>query len=233
MIRFYNVFFRFPRFFYSLVIVLAGAVLFAGCTGYGFTISFGQVNGLKEMDPVIFEGTQVGQVKKITYTKDAIFLVSVEIADKFSDCATQDSRFFISHAPDKTAGKAVIIKQARTGGTKIPADAVVDGSTISPAAAAAASMEEIWQALGKKMTDLMGQIEAIPETDEYQALKEAMAELEQKLKASGQKMGDTLKNDVLPLLEEKIKALSDSLRQQGQENKADDLEKDFGRLKDI
>jgi hypothetical protein len=46
-------------------------------------------------------------------------------------------------------------------------------------------------------------------------------------------MSDTLKNDVLPLLEEKIKALSDSLRQQGQENKAEDLEKDFGRLQDI
>jgi hypothetical protein len=64
-------------------------------------------------------------------------------------------------------------------------------------------------------------------------MKDAMAELEQKLKDSGQKMSDTLKNDVLPLLEEKIKALSDSLRQQGKENKADDLEKDFGRLQDI
>ncbi len=83
------------------------------------------------------------------------------------------------------------------------------------------------------MADMMAQIETIPETEEYQAMKDAMAELEQKLKDSGQKMSDTLKNDVLPLLEEKIKALSDSLRQQGQENKADDLEKDFGRLQDI
>jgi hypothetical protein len=94
-------------------------------------------------------------------------------------------------------------------------------------------MDEMWQALGKKMADMMAQIETIPETEEYQAMKDTMAELEQKLKDSGQKMSDTLKNDVLPLLEEKIKALSDSLRQQGQENKADDLEKDFGRLQDI
>jgi hypothetical protein len=83
------------------------------------------------------------------------------------------------------------------------------------------------------MANMMAQIETIPETEEYQAMKDAMAELEQKLKDSGQKMSDTLKNDVLPLLEEKIKALSDSLRQQGQENKAEDLEKDFGRLQDI
>ena len=230
MIRFCN---AVPHMFYSIVMVLAGAVLFAGCTGYGFTISFDQVNGLKETDPVIFEGSQVGQVKKITYTKDAVFLVSVEIADQFSDCATEDSRFFIRQRPGETAGKAVIIDQARTGGTKIPADAVVDGSPTSPAAAAAASMDEMWQALEKKMADMMAQIETIPETEEYQAMKDAMAELEQKLRDSGQKMSDTLKNDVLPLLEEKIKALSDSLRQQGQENKADDLEKDFGRLQDI
>lgn len=230
MIRFPS---AFPHFFYIIVTVLAGTVLFAGCTGYGFTISFDQVNGLKEMDPVIFEGSQVGQVKKITYTKDAVFLVSVEIADKFSDCATEDSRFFIGKKPGDTTGKAVIIEQARTGGKKIPADAVVQGSTPTPAAAAAASMEELWQALGKKMADMMAQIETIPETDEYQAMKDAMAELEQKLKDSGQKMSDTLKNDILPLLEEKIKALSDSLRQQGQEKKADDLEKDFGRLQNI
>ncbi len=230
MIRFHS---AFSHIFYSIVAVLAGAVLFAGCTGYGFTISFDQVNGLKEMDPVIFEGSQVGQVKKITYTQDAVFLVSVEIADKFSDCATEDSSFFIGRKPGDTAGKAVIIEQARPGGKKIPADAVVNGSPASPAAAAAASMEEMWQALGKKMADMMAQIETIPETDEYQALKDAMAELEQKLKDSGQKMSDTLKNDVLPLLEEKIKAVSDSLRQQGQENKADELEKDFGRLQDI
>lgn len=230
MIRFSS---AFSHIFYSIVTVLAGVFLFAGCTGYGFTISFDQVNGLKETDPVMFEETRVGQVKKITYTKDAVFLVSVEIADQFSDCATEDSRFFIGQGPDETAGKAVIIEQTRTGGTKIPADAVVDGSPASPAAAAAASMDEMWQALGKKMADMMAQIETIPETEEYQAMKDAMAELEQKLKDSGQKMSDTLKNDVLPLLEEKIKALSDSLRQQGQENKADDLEKDFGRLQDI
>jgi hypothetical protein len=79
----------------------------------------------------------------------------------------------------------------------------------------------------------MTQLETIPETEEYQALKDSMAELEQKLKSSGQKMGDTLKNDILPLLEEKIKALTDSLRKQGKEKQAQELEKDFGRLQEI
>jgi hypothetical protein len=46
-------------------------------------------------------------------------------------------------------------------------------------------------------------------------------------------MGDTLKNDILPLLEEKIKALTDSLRKQGKEKQAQELEKDFGRLQEI
>jgi ABC-type transporter Mla subunit MlaD len=218
---------------YTIVSVLLCAALFAGCTGYRFIISFDQVNGLKEKDPVIFEGTTVGQVKKITYTQDARFQVSVEIAEAFSDRATEDSRFFIGNALGDTATKAVIIEQSQTGGKKIPADAVVDGSTRSPADAAAESLEQMWQAMGKKMNDLMTQLETIPETEEYQALKDSMAELEQKLKSSGQKMGDTLKNDILPLLEEKIKALTDSLRKQGKEKQAQELEKDFGRLQEI
>ncbi len=116
---------------------------------------------------------------------------------------------------------------------KIPADAVVDGSTKSQADIAAESLEQMWQAMGKKMNNLMKQLETIPETEEYQALKDTMAELEQKLKSSGQKMGDTLKNDILPRLEEKIKALADSLRQQGKEHQAEKLEKDFDRLQKI
>lgn len=218
------------------IIAALGLMLVTGCQTTRFSISFGQVNGLKQNDPVICDNTPVGQVKDITYTKDAAFLVSVEIADKFSECTTEHSRFFIGHAPENSGTKAVFIEQSRAGGKQIPAGAVVDGTTRSPAAvaaAAAASMEEIWQAMGKKLAGLMAQLETIPQTEEYQALKDAMAELEQKLKTSGQKMGDTLKNDVLPLLEEKMKALSDSLRQQGEENKAEDLEKDFGRLKDI
>jgi ABC-type transporter Mla subunit MlaD len=218
---------------YTIMAVLLCAALFAGCTGYRFIISFDQINGLKEKDPVIFEGTSVGQVKKITYTQDARFQVSVEIAEAFSDRATEDSRFFIGNAPGDTAARAVIIEQSRTGGKKIPADAVVDGSTRSPADAAAESLEQMWQAMGKKMNDLMTQLETIPETEEYQALKDSMAELEQKLKSSGQKMGDTLKNDILPQLEEKIKALTDSLRKQGKEKQAQELEKDFGRLQKI
>ena len=218
---------------YTIVTVLLCAILFAGCTGHRFTISFDQVNGLKEKDPVVFEGTTVGQVKKITYTQDARFQVSVEIAEAFSDRATEDSRFFIGNAPDDTATRAVIIEQSQTGGKKIPTDAVVAGSTRSPADAAAESLEQMWQAMGKKMNDLMTQLETIPETEEYQAMKDAMAELEQKLKSSGQKMGDTLKNDILPRLEEKIKALTDSLREQGKDKQAQELEKDFGRLQKI
>ena len=215
------------------LIALLALGLVYGCTSTRFAISFDQVNGLKQSDPVICDTTQVGQVKKITYTKDAAFLVSVEIADTFSECATEHSRFFIGRAPGGSGTKAVLIEQSQAGGRKISKNAVVEGSRKSPAEAAAASFEELRQAMGKTVSDLMAQLETIPETQEYQALKDTMAELEQKLRDSGQKMGDTLKKDILPLLEERIKALSESLRQQGEENKADSLEKDFGRLQDF
>lgn len=221
----------------SLLFLLAAAALAvtltAGCTPARFSISFDQVDGLKQGDPVIFENTTVGQVKTITYTKDAVFLVSVEIPETLSDCATEHSRFFIGSAPGDAGTKAVFIEQSQPGGKKIANDAIVGGSTKTPVAAAASSLEAFLQTMEKSMADLMKKIETVPETEEYQALKDAMAEMEQKLKTSGQKMGDTLKNEILPLLEEKLNALSEKLKQQGQEDKAKSLEKDFGRLQDI
>ncbi len=221
------------RLFFPLLVVALSTSLITGCTPAQFSISFDQVNGLKQGDPVIYENTKVGQVKDITYTKDAVFLVSVQIPETLSDFATEHSRFFIGKAPGDTGAKAVFIEQSQPGGKKIANDAIVAGSTKTPVAAAATSLEEFWQTMEKSMADLMKKIETVPETEEYQALKDAMAEMEQQLKTSGQKMGDTLKKEILPLLEEKLKALSDKLKQQGQEDKAKSLEKDFGRLQDI
>ncbi|MEE4365558.1 MAG: MlaD family protein [Desulfotignum sp.] len=218
---------------FSLMIAALAITLTAGCTPARFSISFDQVDGLKQGDPVIYENTKVGQVKNITYTKDAVFLVAVEIPETLSDCATEHSRFFIGSAPGDTGAKAVFIEQSEPGGKKIANDAIVAGSTKTPIAAAASSLEAIWQAMEKSMADLMKKIETVPETEEYQALKDAMAEMEQKLKTSGQKMGDTLKKEILPLLEEKLNTLSEKLKQQGQEDKARSLEQDFGRLQDI
>ncbi|MCA1795494.1 MAG: MCE family protein [Desulfobacteraceae bacterium] len=220
------------RLFFLLAAALA-LTLTAGCTPARFSISFDQVDGLKQGDSVIYENTKVGQVKDITYTKDAVFLVSVEIPETLSDCATEHSRFFIGSAPGAADTKAVFIEQSQPGGKKIANDAIVAGSTKTPAAIAATSLEEFWKTMEKSMVDLMKKIETVPKTEEYQALKDTMAEMEQKLKTSGQKMGDTLKKDILPLLEEKINALSDKLKEKGQEDKAKSLEKDFGRLQDI
>lgn len=218
---------------FSFVAAALAVTLTAGCSPARFSISFDQVDGLKQGDPVIFENTTAGQVKKITYTKDAVFLVSVEIPETLSDCATEHSRFFIGTAPDGTGAKAVFIEQSQPGGKKIANGATVSGSTKTPVAAAASSLEAFLQTMEKSMADLMKKIETVPETEEYQALKDAMAEMEQKLKTSGQKMGDTLKNEILPLLEEKLNALSEKLKQQGKEDKAKSLEQDFGRLQDI
>jgi paraquat-inducible protein B len=221
------------RLFFFLLVAALTAVLVTGCTPAQFSISFDQVNGLKQGDPVIYENTTVGQVKDITYTKDAVFLVSVQIPETLSDCATEHSRFFIGNAPGNAGTKAIFIEQSQPGGKKIANDAIVTGTTKTPAAIAATSLEEFWKTMENRLADLMIKLESIPETDEYQALKDTMAELEQKLRSSGEKMGDTLKKEILPLLEEKINALSDKLKQQGQEDKAKSLEKDFGRLQDI
>jgi paraquat-inducible protein B len=218
---------------FSLLTAALAVTLTAGCTPARFSISFGQVDGLKQGDPVLCEGTKVGQVKEITYTKDAVFLVSVAIPETLSDCATEHSRFFIGTAPGDDGTKAIFIEQSQPGGKKIANGAIVAGSKKTPLAAAPSSLEAFWQSMEKSMADLIKKIETVPETEEYQALKDAIAEMEQKLRSSGEKMGDTLKKEILPMLEEKLKALSETLKEQGKEEKAKSLERDFDRLQDI
>lgn len=101
-----------------------------GCSESPLTlqIRFDEVSGLKQDDLVYFGTSEIGQVQKITYTKQGDYLVEVQIVPTFKNTATEDSRFYIGRSPAKEVAMAVIVEQQRLGGVALHNGTVVQGS---------------------------------------------------------------------------------------------------------
>lgn len=93
-----------------------------------FQVRFPAVSGLKQNDLVYFDKNEIGQVKKVFYTKQGDYLIEVEIAPGFKNTATENSRFYIEHSPAKELNMAVIVEQERPGGVVLENGTVVLGS---------------------------------------------------------------------------------------------------------
>lgn len=86
------------------------------------------MSGLKQNDLVYFDKNEIGQVKKVFYTKQGDYLVEVEIAPGFKNTATENSRFYIEPSPAKELNMAVIVELERPGGVVLVNGTVVQGS---------------------------------------------------------------------------------------------------------
>jgi paraquat-inducible protein B len=84
--------------------------------------------GLKQNDFVYFDKNEIGQVKKVFYTKQGDYLIEVEITPGFKNTATGNSRFYIEHSPLNDLNMAVIVEQERPDGVVLENGTVVQGS---------------------------------------------------------------------------------------------------------
>ncbi len=109
-----------------LLLLLAAAACSDG--SLGITVRFAEIAGLQENDPVVFEGTGIGEVEKIVYTDRGNYLVDITIAGEFVNAATADSLFYIGSAGAAGEGKAVLLVQKRAGGEVLKEGSIVEGS---------------------------------------------------------------------------------------------------------
>lgn len=213
--------------------LFAGLFILSGCTGLTLSVQFKQIDGLKQDDPVIFNATPIGKVKTISYTRDAGFLVSINIREEFSHAATEDTRFYIGVSPLDPDSKAVLLEQTIPGGKKLDPGTTVQGSSKNIFTPYARTLESLGQTLEKTFSKILTDIEKIPESDQYKNLKKKLSELQTQFESSSKEIQETIRNDILPKLEEKLKKIIESLKQQGDNDKARELEKDFDKLQDI
>lgn len=218
---------KIPPAFWGLAAGLA--TLFACSSLPAFSIRFDQVNGLKPGDPLVSSRQVIGQVKEITYTRDADFLVAVEIRKEFLSLATEDSRFFIGDSPLDAAGKAVLLVQEKPGGKPIAPQALIQGSP-DPGEQAADALAKL---LEGAFFSLIRELETFQESREYETLKKKLSELEARLRSSGKEMGKTLREQILPDLEKKLREIIKELEEKGHPDKARELENEVQKLQDV
>ncbi|WP_084681157.1 MlaD family protein [Desulfospira joergensenii] len=209
-----------------------GLAILCSCTSpLAFSLRFSRVDGLKQGDPVIFSYQSVGRVKEITYTRDADFLVGVEIQKEFLYLATEDSRFFIGDSPLDAKRKAVLLEQEKPGGKPIAQDSVVRGS--SPADSVKQTADSLARIMETAFSSLLRELENFQESEEYEDLKKKLSELETRLKSSGKEMEKTIREEILPNIEKKLKEIIKELEDQGQKDKARELQKEYRKLQDV
>lgn len=192
--------------------VLIAFTLF-GCqtNDLAFQIRFDEITGLKRGDSVFFEGSSVGEVKSVSYTKVGDYLVEVQIQPNFVNAATRDSQFYITDDPQLEGKKAIEIVQEKAGGEVLSNGEIVAGS-VRPTI-----LRDVFEQLQKEARRYKGELD-----DDFLRIMES-------LQMSSQELEDGLEESLADLARQlsqlfgKIQQVPDS-----QELKA--LKDSLGRL---
>lgn len=220
----------------AIAMVMALGVI-AGCNTLAFSISFKNIDGLKQKDPIILDNTVIGKVGKITYTQEATFLVAVEISEKYKEAVFTDTRFVIGDSPIEPGEKAVLIQiqpeVSQETRQQIAPGTILQGSTGENFFSPNQTLESLWKMVEDTFLEVIKNLEQIPETEQYQAFIDKLSELETQMKSSGSQVKEKIQDEILPQLEIKIKALMEKLERKGEKDKAQSLEKELNRLQSI
>lgn len=198
-----------------VLLVFFSSFFFWGCTENSLTLQvrFSQVSGLKKNDHVYLGRNEIGQVKKVTYTDQGDYLVEVRIAPEFTNAATEDSRFYIEHAPSSEPAMAVIVEQDRPGGVILKNGATVQGSV--RAGYLDKIFEDLRKSAGKAESELNRALEdlkrSLGATSEKldRSLEAAIDDLTLRLDAFREELGKVPDSQEVRQLEESFRQFAD------------------------
>jgi paraquat-inducible protein B len=197
-------------------LVLLLGFVFLGCkeSGLHLKIRYDQVAGLKKGAPLLFEGKRVGEVKNVTYTQEADFIVEVVIEEEFATAATADTEFYITADPRDPGRKAIQLAKLGEAGSALREGTTVRGTT--------KSLFHWEQLLGtfrrglkdlqEQFDDLAGEFRKIPDSKEYKRLEKEWERLLKEFKDAEKATREKLENDILPRLREEMEKLREQLR---------------------
>jgi paraquat-inducible protein B len=205
--------------------ILTWAILCIGCTSdLKLKITFDDIDGLKQGDRVVQEGTQIGEVQEIFCNKDGKFELSIEIFPDFKTLVTDKSRFVIVSDPEKKGHGAVDVLRSNGAGTPLKNGAHLKGS--NP-----------WEAWGdqakQKWDQFLDEFNRLPVEAWYRQLQQEMEELAKTLKQSKKEVREKLKREVIPRLEKALEEMKSWLKSQGREKDAEPLERQMKEIKKI
>jgi hypothetical protein len=150
----------------------------------------------------------------VSYGKDGTYTVGISIKKNFLNAATGCSKFYIVDDHQTTGKKAVEVEQIRKGETPLENGSTVEGSKKYSVVfeQLAMDIEKALEYLKKEFDDYQGEIESIPESEEYQKLKRELSELVKQLRESGAATGEKIRKELIPFLIQELEKLKEKLR---------------------
>lgn len=198
-------------------------------------VRFDDLSGLQKGDRVLFEGNTAGDVQTVHYGQDGRYIVRLRIEESFINALTEYSRFYLIGDPAHPERKAVEIRLARQGGKLLPDGASVTG--VSPGQDLGSRLQQDLEAgfafLKKQMEQFTKDLRQVPESEEYQRLKESLRDLAAELGQAEKQAREKLKDEWLPQIERELEALKQRLRDLGREQETEPLEKEVERIRKI
>ncbi len=213
----------------SLLLILMAAVFLTGCISYTLNIQFDSISGLKKDAPVIFEGSKIGSVERITYTDQGTFLVKVVIDKGFESAVTQECGFYIGGSPGNKGERAVVMVMKKKGGKSLESGATVKGADdpVTP------HLESLLDQMNKKYNEFTADLRKIPENEQYRAFEKKLDEILEDLKASGKAMHQEIQQEILPKLKSEFEALKKRYESWGDQQRLEPLEKKMKAIEEI
>jgi hypothetical protein len=177
-----------------------------------FKISYDDVTGLTEGDPVVLDNQPIGKVTGLEKPPTGGNLVEVAIPRESATAATSEASFVLSPDPSNPAHRRIEVILAGPGGKPIADGSVVKGSYPHPFSLL--PFGELLRGFGDALRDLRGQVEQfrkefekLPNSPEAKQLEEEWRKLTDEIGKAQSGTGDTLKNEVLPKLEKELDEL--------------------------
>lgn len=221
---------------YLMACVAIGTIVLS-CTTGGIVVNvtFERLSGLEKDDRVLFENNAVGYVKSVRYNADGTYSVQVAIEEGFVSAATEYSQFRVIEDPERQGRKGVQISTPRKGGERLADGASVVGIPADEdlATRLQRELETGLGVLKERMEQFGRDVQAFPESREYQDLKKSLEELAADLERREKQARERLKKEWLPKIQRELDALRERLREKGREDEMAPLEREVERIRTI
>ncbi|QSA98783.1 MlaD family protein [Methylococcus sp. EFPC2] len=196
----------------SIFVVLLLAIL-SGCSrDLNFKIHFERADGLVAGAPLVMQNQVVGEVIRIEPAADGGILVSVSVERPQVATVTEDSRFYVEDDPAHPPGKRIEIVQTRPGGKPIPEGSVVQGSSSRlrdwfPLNDIIKEFGGILRGLRDQVEQFSREMDALPKSEQAKDLRSEWLKLMEEIKKAQSSAEESLKEEVLPQLQQEMENL--------------------------
>ncbi|HSR11089.1 MAG TPA: hypothetical protein VLS90_06560, partial [Thermodesulfobacteriota bacterium] len=181
------------------------------------------------------ENQVIGSVGKFEATPQGRTTLPLLIKKDYSKQLTSKSRFVIQPDPFIPGHEAVNVVQLSSGGTPLPPQAVVEGSTPSSVAAEKGTGgAAAWQGWSSIVNDvfaiLQKQIQQLPLEQWRKELERQLDSLNKDLQKSGTEVQKKFQREVLPQIEQAVNDLMRRLKELGKESEGEPVQKKLDEL---